>query len=116
MVYDLVVKEIKDKDGKIIDVKIRNRPSSHESLSEPDDPLAGRQLGEVKAGTQFSRGILVDGTDPKYGGLRTTHDSWIYVSPENNPQSGGFIHKSNLEYTSAVQNPKASRLKSFSNP
>lgn len=115
LVEGLVVKEVKGIDGKISDVKLWNKPSSHIS-QDPGDQLAGREIGAFKAGTIFSRGILVDGTDPRFGGLRSTHDIWVYVNESGDVKSGGFINISGLEYDPKFYGIKAIKLKSFNNP
>ncbi len=115
LIEGLVVKEVKGMDGKIIDAKLRDKPSSH-TAQVPGDDMAGREIETFKAGTIFSKGILVDGTDPRFGGLRTTHDRWIYVNPSGDPKDGGFINIGGFEYNPKFYEVPAIKLTSFNNP
>lgn len=115
LIEGLVIKEVKGMDGKITDVKLRDKPSSH-TAQAPGDDMAGREIGSFGAGTIFSKGILVDGTDPRFGGLRNTHDRWVYVNPTGDPKDGGFINLGGFEYHPKFYEVPPIKLASFNNP
>lgn len=115
IVEGLVVRGTIDRNGRLVHVDLRDRPTSRNSQSVADEePYAGKTIGEVKVGARFAKGLLVDGTNPNLGGVRMTHHGWVFVTPETGV--GGFVPMDVFESNQKLSHANPAKLKSFDNP
>lgn len=109
IITDVKVKQVID-NGKVIDVNVRNKPSSLFVDSNEPDSKAGKGISTVKAGTVL-RGIVVEGNDSRFGSNPLARGAWLYVNDTDDPLKGGFIDGNQLEYNPNFLGTKPLKLK-----